>query len=70
LVYTESDGLGSVIGVFSYGYAEGSCPGQKTLFTRVSTYLDWIVETISGGSNTTALYENSDFEDDTSLEWD
>jgi len=42
-----------VVGVFSYGYSEGKCPGTRTLFTRVATYLDWITETISGGEVTT-----------------
>jgi secreted trypsin-like serine protease len=41
------------VGVFSYGYGEGNCPGATTLFTRVSTYAEWINEETSGGDITT-----------------
>lgn len=53
LFITEADGQASVVGVFSYGYAEGNCPGARTLFTRVSAYADWINEEISGGGMST-----------------
>ncbi|KAF4527508.1 hypothetical protein B566_EDAN016205 [Ephemera danica] len=42
LTYVESDGLPTAIGVFSYGFADGPCPGPTSFFTRVTTYLDWI----------------------------
>ncbi|XP_059486858.1 chymotrypsin-like elastase family member 2A [Neocloeon triangulifer] len=64
LYIVDSEGTARVVGVFSYGYNEGSCPGTKPLFTRVSLYLSWIDSVINGGTGeiTTPAADEADYE--------
>jgi secreted trypsin-like serine protease len=40
--YLESDGLYTEVGIVSFGSSAGCTLGYPAVFTRVTSYLDWI----------------------------
>jgi secreted trypsin-like serine protease len=45
LVYLESDGIYTQVGIVSFGAAAGCELGYPAAFTRVTSYLTWISST-------------------------
>jgi len=45
LVYQESDGMYTQVGIVSFGAAAGCTLGYPVTFTRVTSYLLWISST-------------------------
>jgi secreted trypsin-like serine protease len=42
LIYLESDGIYTEVGIVSFGSAVGCMNEFPVVFTRVTSYLDWI----------------------------